>query len=368
MTTIKITLTDQSAEITDAPTLASGGYNETEVAFTLDDAWDDYSSALLACFYRHDDKTPYYTELDDDYTAVIPPEVCLSKGVLFIGLIGTGASGSVKTSEVIRYSIAQGAISEDAEAADPTPDVYQLMLSYYGELKELFDGFDETVSDATDTVTDLVEQAQSYASSASSSATSAASSASSASSSATSASSSASSASASAESASTSASSASTSATSASSSASSASTSASSASSSASSASSSATSAASSATSAEESAALALEYAESANPAQYILRNGSSGAVTNYWDVGSTNTLSSDSYLAEQATQESITIETPSESCSWIKYIKLYGDSPTVTFDDGDWSWVDDNVPTLSADGVIIALWLNDKGLLSYIS
>ena len=180
MTTIKITIDDQAAEVTESPTLAAGGYNETEVAFTLDDSWDDYSAAMLACFYRHDDKTPYYTELDEDNTAVIPPEVCLSKGVLFIGLIGAGESGAVKTSEVIRYQIAQGAISEDAKAADPTPDVYQLMLSYYGELKELFDGFDDTVDSATDTVSDLVDEAESYATSASESATSASTSAASA--------------------------------------------------------------------------------------------------------------------------------------------------------------------------------------------
>jgi hypothetical protein len=96
MTQIKITATDQELNVTEAPVLASGGVNETEVVFTFDSTWTSYTTKT-AVFFKKDSETAYHQLLSNS-KATVPQEVLVDDGVLFIGVFGQASSTDVKTS------------------------------------------------------------------------------------------------------------------------------------------------------------------------------------------------------------------------------------------------------------------------------
>ena len=138
-TVIKIKCIDQALTLINSPVIASGGLNENKLECEFCEKWDGFSKT--AVFYQ-DKKNVYYSVLDENDTCIIPKEATASKGTMCFGIFGS--KGDVtRTSEILRYKIDEGAITEDLKPSDPTPDIYEQLLA---ELQAIRDLSAETLS------------------------------------------------------------------------------------------------------------------------------------------------------------------------------------------------------------------------------
>lgn len=127
-TTISLQCIDQTLQPLSLPKLTSGGRQEVRVEFTFDSMWDGYGKTAI--FYR--DKSQVLHVLLEDNACVVPWSVMGKPGKLYVGVYGANGE-TTRTSEVLALHVAQGAIL-GASDMDPTPDVYQQMLSEYDRL------------------------------------------------------------------------------------------------------------------------------------------------------------------------------------------------------------------------------------------
>lgn len=130
-TRITVDCIDQRLIVTNDPLLASGGRNEDEIEFNFCPLWDGFGKT--AVFYR----TPAeaYNSSIVNNRCIIPAEVLVDKGEIFFGVFGE-SSGATRTSEVIKYSVVQGALLSGKKPADPTPDIYNQLMARFGEVEQ----------------------------------------------------------------------------------------------------------------------------------------------------------------------------------------------------------------------------------------
>ena len=133
-TVIRVTCVDQRLVVSSSPVIASGGINENRVVFDFCPLWDDF--AKTAIFYRNKDRV--YHALLVDNTCLIPWEVTASDGEMYFGVFGV--KGDItRTSEIIKYKITAGAITEDTAPSDPTPDIYEQILEAFRQVPMTLD-------------------------------------------------------------------------------------------------------------------------------------------------------------------------------------------------------------------------------------
>lgn len=131
MSVIQVKCTDQVLKITSAPVLASGGVNEVKVEFDFCEKWDGYLKTAL--FYR-DDGDIYYALLDSNDTCVVPWEVCYSDGTFYFSVFGDKDSVR-RTSTTVKYKVKKGVVIESMIPSDPTPEVYDQIVSLVNDYK-----------------------------------------------------------------------------------------------------------------------------------------------------------------------------------------------------------------------------------------
>lgn len=150
-TTIHISCIDQQLIPVASPVLASGGQNEDAVLFTFCPLWADYTK--VAVFYREGD-TAYHVPVVDD-RCVIPHEVLMEEGYIYIGVFGQKGDAT-RTTEVMRYRVVKGALTEGTVPSDPTPELYEQILAACQEVLDGLDGrfaaVDERVEELARTV------------------------------------------------------------------------------------------------------------------------------------------------------------------------------------------------------------------------
>ena len=106
------------------PEIFSGDQSIDYVQFTFNDSqWDGFTD-IWAVFNRYRGSS-YQVELESG-KAMIPAEVMINGGHIFIGLLGTDGE-NVQTSSVLEYSIGQGAANSDLIA--PSESIYEQFLS-----------------------------------------------------------------------------------------------------------------------------------------------------------------------------------------------------------------------------------------------
>lgn len=110
--------------------LISGAVNIDTVTCEFGDTWQ---GTIIAVFSR--DGAVYHVEQRDGRFAV-PREVIASNGILKIGMFAVDGE-HVMTSTVLLFAIAEGALTHATAIADPTPDIYQQIISSIGDLTEL---------------------------------------------------------------------------------------------------------------------------------------------------------------------------------------------------------------------------------------
>lgn len=114
---------DQSVIVTTAPAVASGGINSTVLAIEFSPHWDGFEKT--AVFYRSEDSV-YHVLMEDD-SCIIPGEVLAEAGSFCFGVMGVRGE-EVRTSDVVRYNVRKGAVTESTAVSEPAPDIYSQLL------------------------------------------------------------------------------------------------------------------------------------------------------------------------------------------------------------------------------------------------
>lgn len=132
MSIIKVKCTDQVLAFENTPVIASGGREENFVQFSFCSQWNGYARA--AVFWRNE-ADAYQVALGADDSCVIPWEVLADEGLIYFGVFGVNQDNRRRTTEVLSYYIAKGAITENTRPTDPTPDIYNQLLARFAEIQ-----------------------------------------------------------------------------------------------------------------------------------------------------------------------------------------------------------------------------------------
>lgn len=132
MSTIKVNCTDQVLAFENTPVIASGGMEENFVQFSFCSQWNSFTRA--AVFWRNEEEA-YQVMLEADDSCVIPWEVLTTEGLIYFGVFGVNQDNRRRTTEVLSYHVAKGAITENTQPTDPTPDIYNQLLARFAEIQ-----------------------------------------------------------------------------------------------------------------------------------------------------------------------------------------------------------------------------------------
>lgn len=128
-TVMSARVTDQHLTLVNVPLIASGGVDEIRIHFQFCGLWD--GCGKTAVFYRDPSKV-YHVPIADG-SVIVPHEVLTEEGFFYFGVMGTG--DNIRTSEVVRIYVTQGAITTaTANHEELTPDIYQQILAAYGRM------------------------------------------------------------------------------------------------------------------------------------------------------------------------------------------------------------------------------------------
>lgn len=123
---VYLSCVDQELEITESGTIASGGVNEVSVEVKFSSEWDGFIKTLV-CYQNKNDV--YYVVMEND-SCIIPWEVLTKQGTLRMGIMGL-YNGTKRTSNLVKMKVVEGAITTETAIPDPTPDIWQQMLTLY---------------------------------------------------------------------------------------------------------------------------------------------------------------------------------------------------------------------------------------------
>lgn len=113
--------------------VTSDNKKSVSLEVTFDDSWTGYGKS--ATFKSSSSDKIYEVPLADN-SCVVPWEVLESVGTMSVGVRGVKDDGSVIASDLVDYKIAQGAKTGDGTSEDPTPTVYEQLLSNYNSVDQ----------------------------------------------------------------------------------------------------------------------------------------------------------------------------------------------------------------------------------------
>ena len=134
MTKIYLVAADQTLTVRQKPKVASGNINTVYVNVEFSSHWDGFGKS--AVFFRDEKGAKPIEKVLTAGECVVPPEVLVDSGVIFIGIRGVDSNGEVKTSALIKYKIDDGAPEGEGTTVEPTSNVYQQLLTAYGKADE----------------------------------------------------------------------------------------------------------------------------------------------------------------------------------------------------------------------------------------
>lgn len=112
------------------PVIASGDVNSVQIRVEFCQKWDKYAKS--AVFFADKNPTPIERPMTAN-ACIVPPEVLAERGTFYVGIRGVVANdvtAAVLTTDVVGYRVVNGAPS--GVETGPTPDVYQQILTGYG--------------------------------------------------------------------------------------------------------------------------------------------------------------------------------------------------------------------------------------------
>lgn len=123
---------ERELRLTSITMMPSGSRNYLQIRVTFDEEWDWTTKTLVA--YR-DLAHPYHVPLGLDGTALIPHEVLAEQGVVYLGVFGVAGDQRI-TSTIVRYGVNEGAITEGLQPSDPTPEMWEQLISAVNEVRQ----------------------------------------------------------------------------------------------------------------------------------------------------------------------------------------------------------------------------------------
>lgn len=123
---------ERELRLTSIPMMPSGSRNHLRIRITFDAEWDGATKTLVA--YR-DLAHPYHVPLGLDGTALIPHEVLAEQGVAYLGVFGIAGDQRI-TSTIVRYGVNEGSLTEGLQPSDPTPEMWDQLISAVNEVRQ----------------------------------------------------------------------------------------------------------------------------------------------------------------------------------------------------------------------------------------
>lgn len=123
---------ERELRLTSIPMMPSGSRNYLQIRVTFDAEWVGTTKTLVA--YR-DLSKPYHVPLGLDGTALIPHEVLAEQGVAYLGVFGIAGDQRI-TSTIVRYGVNEGAVTEGLQPSDPTPEMWEQLISAVNEVRQ----------------------------------------------------------------------------------------------------------------------------------------------------------------------------------------------------------------------------------------
>lgn len=154
MSTIKIKCIEQTLQIINTPKIASGVQQVNSMQFEFCPTWEGF--AKTAVFYRNENEV--YNVLLANDECVIPNEVLQDQGRFYFGVFGIKDDLRL-TSEVLKYDIVKGSFILGQEPEEPTPSIYEQILTQYGlideQYKEVKKQYENIYNDLAKTVANM---------------------------------------------------------------------------------------------------------------------------------------------------------------------------------------------------------------------
>ena len=139
MTIISLATRDQSLYEVQDVIVASGDQKSVTLHVKFSNEWNSFGKSAVF-FTEKMSADVYEIVLDTNGECLVPSEVLVESGYLFIGVRGVNAdTGAVKTSTLIKKRLEKGAPSGNTTAVEITPDIYQQLLTAYGTTNARFD-------------------------------------------------------------------------------------------------------------------------------------------------------------------------------------------------------------------------------------
>lgn len=151
-TVITARVIDQTIQLVIMPRIASGGVDELQIRFDFCSLWD--GCGKTAVFYR-DPAQVYHIPIVDS-VAVVPHEVLAEAGHFYFGVMG--AAENIRTTEVLKVKVVQGAITEATANSEPiTLGIYAELLKAYNRTEQRVDELLAAQSDGGADLGELVD-------------------------------------------------------------------------------------------------------------------------------------------------------------------------------------------------------------------
>lgn len=133
MTVINLMAADQLLTATQAPPIAAGDIDTVQIQVDFDELWTAFAKS--AVFHTNKKPEVYEMLLDEGGCCTVPAEVLAEECNLFIGVRGVDGA-RIKTTTLVKYKINTGAPCGNTTTIEPTPDMYQQMLTACGDAME----------------------------------------------------------------------------------------------------------------------------------------------------------------------------------------------------------------------------------------
>lgn len=159
MTTIGLSANDQLLAVTLNPKVTSGQQNTVDIHVEFSDDWDRFAKS--AVFFTSNNTNTVYEKVLTNGECIVPAEVMSKDGILYIGVRGVNSQNNeVKTTSLVKYKISEGSPSGTGTEVEPTPDIYQQLLSAYGKtdnaiIQEIYDRESAIATEKTERQTEI---------------------------------------------------------------------------------------------------------------------------------------------------------------------------------------------------------------------
>lgn len=130
-TIIHVQVQDQKLVLLSGPVVATGGVNATAIKLDLSSEWD--GMVINAVFQREGEMGAYHSATDSDLCAIVPQEILKDDGYMVFGIYGV-LDDTVRTSELTRYRVRKGTLTEGSSPSSPTPELWEQLLNAVNEV------------------------------------------------------------------------------------------------------------------------------------------------------------------------------------------------------------------------------------------